>query len=291
MKLSIIANPVAGGGRAYKSIRRYLDRQSNPDWDIDLLATQSRGHAGLLARELMAHPPDLLAVCGGDGTLNEVVTQIPDAQFPVAIIPAGTANVVARELRLPLNPVKALQIGMNRVLKRVDLGKLGPGARRRFLFVTGIGFDAYVASSVHEGLKSAIGIGAYALAIARGIQAYSFPEFQVIAKDRVYTATSCLASNGRRYGGDLLFCPDADMCDGQLDILVLQGRGRLALARFLIMARLQRAETREWIHRFRTDVLRVEGPSEVCVQADGESVGGLPLEISLTPSAFSLVAP
>jgi diacylglycerol kinase family enzyme len=252
MKLAIIANPVAGRGRAYKLIRRYLKQQANPDWEIDLLTTQSRGHAGLLARELMDNPPDLLAVCGGDGTLNEVASQIP-------------------------------------ALKRVDLGKLGPGARRRFLFVTGIGFDAYVASSVHEGLKSVIGIGAYALAIARGLQTYSFPEFQVIAKDRVYTATSCLASNGRRYGGDLLFCPDADMCDGRLDILVLQGRRRLELARFLIMARLQRPETREWIHRFRTDALRIEGPSNVCVHADGEIIGGLPLDIGLTPSSFSLV--
>jgi diacylglycerol kinase (ATP) len=289
MKLAIIANPVAGRGRAYKLIRRYLEQQANPGWEIELLTTQSRGHAGLLARELMDNPPDLLAVCGGDGTLNEVASQIPDARCPIAIIPAGTANVVARELRLPLNPVKALQIGMKRALKRVDLGKLGPGARRRFLFVTGIGFDAYVASSVHEGLKSVIGIGAYALAIARGLQTYSFPEFQVIAKDRVYTATSCLASNGRRYGGDLLFCPDADMCDGQLDILVLQGRRRLELARFLIMARLQRPETHEWIHRFRTDALRVEGPLNVCVQADGEIIGGLPLDIGLTPSSFSLV--
>ncbi len=291
MKLSVIANPVAGGGRAYKLIQRYFKQWDDSGWEIDFQTTQSRDHAGLLARGLMGSPPDLLVVCGGDGTLNEIASQIPTAPFPIAIVPAGTANVVARELRLPLDPIKALEIGLKRALKKIDLGKLGPGSRRRFLFVTGIGFDAYVAAKVSERLKSVIGIGAYAVAIARCLQTYSFPEFQVIASDRTYAATSCLACNARSYGGELLFCPTADLCDGQLDILVMEGRRRLELARFLIKARLQKPETHEWVHRFRTDELRIEGPPDVYVQADGELIGGLPLDIGLTPSGFSLVIP
>jgi diacylglycerol kinase (ATP) len=291
MKVSIIANPVAGGGRPYRAIQRYLKQWNHPDWEVDFQTTKSRNHAGLLARELLESPPDLLMVCGGDGTLNEVVSQIPDASFPIAVVPAGTANVVARELGLPLNPQKALQIGLKLKTRKADLGILGPGSKRRFLFVTGIGFDAYVASKVSDDLKSKLGIAAYAYAIVRCLQSYSFPEFQVKAGDKTYTATSCLVKNARRYGGEMLFCPDANMYDGLLDILVLQGRRRLALAKFLLKARLQRPETHEWTYRFQTDALRIEGPADVCVQADGELVSGLPLDISLAPSAFPLVIP
>ncbi len=275
----------------YRKIREHVAQHNPAGWELNFLTTERAGHAGEIARELLRRPPDLLVVCGGDGTLNEVATQIPDAPFPVAIVPAGTANVVARELRLPLDPARALSVGLKRSFRRVDLGNLGPGPKRRFLFVAGIGFDAYVASSVNPRLKSMIGIGSYAYAIARCLQSYSFPEFRVEAGGRTFTATSCLVCNARSYGGKLLFCPDADMSNGRLDVLVLEGRRRLGLAWFLLKARLQRPETGEWIHRFHAESVRIEGPPSICVQTDGELCDSLPLEISLTPNSFPLVVP
>ena len=291
MKLSIIANPVAGGGRAYKSIQRCVSQWTHPDWEVEILTTRDSNHAGLLARELLGRPPDLLAICGGDGTINEVASHIPQPPFPVAILPAGTANVVARELGLPLDPVQALRIALKRAARRVDLGELGPESRRRFLFVAGIGFDAYVVSKVHLGIKTRLGMAAYAIAIVDCLLSYSFPEFRVTVGNRTLAATSCLACNARSYGGGLLFCPKADMSDGLLDILVLQGRRRLGLARFLFRAWCGKPETGDWIHRLQAKTLRLEGPAEVLVQADGELAGGLPLDISLANSVFPVVVP
>jgi diacylglycerol kinase (ATP) len=289
MRIVIIANPVAGGGRAYRSVQEYL--RVRTDHDFEILTTRSRDHAGLLARELLASPPDLLAICGGDGTLNEVASHIPHPPFPVALLPAGTANVVARQMRIPLNPVRALQAALkDRSVQTVDLGELGRGMRR-FLFVAGIGFDAYVAAMVKPGLKKRLGMAAYGITILSCLCSYSFPEFQVIANGRDYTATSCLVCNARSYGGGLLFCPDADMGDGLLDILVLEGGRRLDLARFLLNAWLGKAEAGGWIHRFRTRTLRIDGGESVLVQADGELAGGLPLDISLQDKAFPLVVP
>ncbi len=291
MKLSIIANPIAGGGRAYKSIQRYVSRWAHPGWEVEVLTTRNAGHAGLLALELLQHPPDLLAVCGGDGTVNEVASQIPRSPFPVAILPSGTANVVARELGLPLDPIRALQVALRQTVRKVDLGELGPGLRRRFLFVAGIGFDAYVVAKVKPGLKTWRGMAAYAISILDCLQHYSFPEFQVSIGDRTFTATSCLACNAKSYGGGLLFCPDANMSDGLLDILVLQGRHKLGLAHFLFQAWRGVPETHDWVHRLKTRTLRIEGPSNVFVQVDGELAGGLPLEIGLAGSVFPLIVP
>jgi YegS/Rv2252/BmrU family lipid kinase len=288
MKISIIANPIAGGGRAYKSLRRYVDRWPHRDWEVEILTTRARNDAGLLAQQLLERPPDLVGVCGGDGTVNEVATHVPNPPFPIAVLPAGTANVLARELGLPLNATRSLEIALRRVTRRIDLGVLGSTAGRRFLFVAGIGFDAYVVSQVRAGLKSRLGMVAYAIAILECLRRYSFPEFQVDIGGRVFTATSCLACNAKRYGGGLLFCPSADMSDGLLDVLLLEKQRRLDLARFLFLAWCGKAEKREWIHRIRTRSFKVEGPGNVLVQVDGELAGNIPTAIALENLSFPL---
>jgi diacylglycerol kinase family enzyme len=223
--------------------------------------------------------------------MNEIATAVPEPPFPVALLPAGTANVLARELRLPLNPVRALKIALRGKARKVDLGLMGPGSRHKFLFVAGIGFDAYTVSVARPGLKSKLGKIAYVVAVLESLQRYSFPEFYISVGGRTFTATSCLACNSKRYGGGLLFCPDADMHDGLLDVLVLEGQRRIALAVFLVLAWLQRPMKGEWIHRLRSDALRIEGADGVFVQVDGELAGGLPLDIRLTPSTFPLIIP
>ena len=291
MKLAIIINPIAGGGRAFGSLQRYIEQWPHPKWKVEVLTTRPDKHAGLIARELIEHPPDLLAVCGGDGSINEVASYIPHSPFPVAVLPAGTANVIARELGLPLDPVRALQVALNQTIRRVDLGELQGGAERRFLFVAGIGYDAYVVSRVRQEFKNKLGKGVFFIEAIRGLRDYAFPEFQVVVGDRTFTATSCLACNARSYGGGLLFCPGADMRDGLLDILIIQGRRRIELARFLFLAWCGKAATREWVHRLQTKTLRIEGPEEIMIQTDGELVGHLPIDIGLADLAFQLVIP
>jgi diacylglycerol kinase (ATP) len=291
MKIAIIANPVSGGGSSFRAIQDYVRQWPHQGWEVEILATRGPNHAGKLAQELIRRPPDILAVCGGDGTVNEIATHVPQPPFPIAILPAGTANVLARELGIPLNPVKALKIAMKGAKRRIDLGCLGPESRRRFIFVGGVGFDAYVVSRVRPGLKSKLGMAAYALAILECLKNYSFPEFQVVINNRTIKATSCLACNSKRYGGGLLFCPDAEMNDGLLDFLVLAGKRRVGLARFLFQAWLGRPEKGDWIHRLRSSSARIEGPDSVLIQADGELAGTLPVEITLTNSTFPLVIP
>jgi diacylglycerol kinase (ATP) len=291
MKIAIIANPVSGGGRAYRRIKNYVREFRHPDWEIEIVDTHSPEHAGMLARELMQKPPDLLGICGGDGTINEVASHVPQPACPVALIPTGTANVVARELGIPLSPVRALEVALKmRAVRRVDLGSLDGGSRR-FLFVAGIGFDAYVVASVRPKLKKKVGMAAYAAAIISCLRNYPFPSFDVVIEDQRYAATSCLACNAKSYGGGLTFCPDADMSDGMLDILILKGKRRLALAAFLLQAWCGRPANLSWVCRLRARTLRIEGGEGALVEADGELAGRPPIEISLTDAVFPLVIP
>jgi diacylglycerol kinase (ATP) len=291
MKIVIIANPVSGGGRSYRRIRDYVRSFKHPEWDVEIVDTHSPEHAGMLAQESMQNPPDLLGICGGDGTINEVASRVPRPACPVALIPAGTANVVARELGIPLSPVRALQVALKmRAVRRVDLGSLNGGSRR-FLFVAGIGFDAYVVANVRPNLKKKLGMIAYATAIVSCLRNYSFPAFEVIVEDKTFAATSCLVCNAKSYGGGLLFCPDADMSDGMLDVLILKGNRRVALAAFLLQAWCGKPTNLDWICRLRARSLRIEGGTGALVQADGELAGSPPIKISLTDAVFPLVIP
>lgn len=290
MRLAIIANPVSGGGRPYRALARHIHRWSRPEWQVEVWTTSGPQDAGRIALKLAKDPPDVAAICGGDGTINEVASHLPDPPFPVAILPAGTANVVARELKLPLNPIRALRIALEGTSRKVDLGELGDG-RRRFVFVAGTGFDAYVVARVSPRLKARLGMAAYAAAIVECLRTYSFPEFEVCADGRSYRATSCLACNAGSYGGGMLFCPDADMSDGLLDVLVIEGRRRLGLARFLLKAWLKMPEKSEWVHRVRTRSLQMQGPPSVLTETDGELVGSLSAEIGLRHQTFPLIVP
>ncbi len=290
MKLSIIANPISGGGRAYRRIQGILKSWPHQGWEAELLPTRCAGHAGVIARELLEKPPDRLAVCGGDGTLNEVVSNLPDPPFPVALIPAGTANVLAHEFGLPPEPGRAIEIAIKGTEKRVDLGILNAREQRRFLLMAGVGFDAYVVSKVRP-KKRKFGIATFYVTALRALLAYSFPEFHVIVDGVRIPATSCLIANARKYGGGLVFTPDARMDDGLFDLFILQEKSKAGTFRYLYSAWRGRPVTSDRLQRRRASHLRIEGPRGIWVQADGELVGTLPIDVELFRAAFPLIVP
>jgi YegS/Rv2252/BmrU family lipid kinase len=291
VKLAIIANPISGRGRPFKKISHLVKRWPYQDWTADLHETRCPEHAGEIAHELLSDPPDRLAVSGGDGTVHEVVTRVPKPPFPVALLPSGTGNVLAHELGLPLDPVKSMDIALQGKVRHVDLGILKARQSHNFLLMTGVGFDAYVVSKVRPALKMRIGIASFYLQTLKAMLSYGFPKFEVHIQQETLTATSCVISNARSYGGGLVLTPEADMCDGILDLLLLLEGSKLDYCRFILSAWLGKPRVGTSVQIRRASEIRVEGPRGPWVQADGELIGTLPLEISLTPAVFPLVVP
>jgi diacylglycerol kinase (ATP) len=207
------------------------------------------------------------------------------------LIPGGTANVLARELGLPLDPTQALEVGLRGRTRRVDLGLLSARDISRFLLFVGVGFDARVAARVRPRTKKRIGIAAYYVEVMRSLLTYNFPQFEVEAEDASYAATSCITANSCQYGGGLALTPAADMCDGELDILIVQTRRKIDYARLIWAAFFRRAPEFPWVLRRRVHRLKIKGPRGLWVQADGELAGTLPLEIDLEPASFPLIVP
>ena len=296
-KLFIIANPASGGGRPFRKICDCIRGKKVSGLEIEFLPTKAPGHAGVLARELLNRPCDLLAVCGGDGTINEIVSALPSPPpFPLAVLPGGTANVLAREIGLPLSPASALDVALKGKIRRVDIGEMKARQNRRFTFVAGVGFDAWAAhracsTKARLTFKAKAGIAAYAVAVAESLALYKFPEFTIAVDGGSYTATSCLVCNARSYGGNLTFCPDADMTDGLLDVMIVAGARRATLAGFMLSAWFRPGTTPSWIRRIRTRELYMDGPSTVRVETDGELAGELPAGFSLLEKSLPLIVP
>jgi diacylglycerol kinase (ATP) len=291
MRITIIANPVAGRGHGYRAIERLARRWPYSDWEYELRSTRRDHSAGMLVLRLLSNPPDLLAVCGGDGTLMEIASVLPDPPFPIALLPAGTANVLARVLELPLDPVRGLEIALRRTVHRVDLGLISSESRHSFLSMVGIGLDAYVASTVRTAVKDRLGMFAYVVSAVRALAKYTFPTFLVKTGQEEFQATWCLAANAKGYGGGLVLTPEADMCDGLFDVLLVEGRSKGAYLKILLNSLLGCHLSDARIRRFRASSLQITGPPGLCVQADGELVGKLPVTIGLSPRAFPLVVP
>ncbi len=291
MKLTIIANPVAGRGRPFRKIKRYIRHWPHGDWQVKLIPTRGPGHAGVIAADVLAESPDILAVCGGDGTMKEVATSLPDPPFPMALLPAGTANVLAREFGIPLDPVRALEVALKGTVRRVDLGNLRGRMDHHFLLMAGIGFDAHVAANVRPAWKRRIGIAAYYLTVVSRLMTYRFDEFKVVAGGAALSSTSCVIANAKGYGGRLLLTPEADMTDGLLNVMVADRASRLDYARFILASRLGMQRDFPFLRRLCSASVSVEGPRGIWVQADGEPVGTLPIEVAVVPGRFPIIVP
>src|SRR3990172_7575922 len=165
----VIVNPAAHNLPERKRLQaadRWLRERG---WGVEWLETKEpREATGLAARAAQRGVP-LLFVCGGDGTLNEAANGLAGSETALAMIPAGTVNIWAKETGVPRNPLEAVRLALEGERRRVDLGKAG---QRHFLLMAGYGLDGAVARRVSHGVKGRLGAAAYALAAVRESLSY-----------------------------------------------------------------------------------------------------------------------
>lgn len=270
----IIHNPVAGQRTAQlvHAVAASLDRQGAT---VSLRATAYAGQAEEIVRAECGHH-DVIAVAGGDGTLMEVVNGLaPDDGQVVAIIPAGTANVVALELGLPRDPDALAATILKADVRRVSTGSING---RRFVFTAGAGFDAAVVASVDPALKKQAGKMAFVAAAVRTLVGYPFPVFEIEVDGTNQKAAGIIVMNGRYYGGRHVIAPDNQLEEPGFATIVLKDGGRLSALKYIAALGLGRLHTLDSV-TYRTGVQRVAiiGPAGERVQADGDDALSVPV--------------
>jgi diacylglycerol kinase (ATP) len=320
----LIGNPIAGGG-AVDKIRSSEAILKGRGFNVNVLLTSRRGDAEAFARQAASLPDTLVIAAGGDGTYNEVANGLAGSENPLAILPLGTTSVLARELGIPLNHKKALDIAVGGRQETVSIGKItymqnGKNERhdavavsRSFLLMTGVGIDAEAVYGVDVKLKRLSGRVAYiwsgiksiirynpeklefnaTVADRRDIEGGKFranPDYATLTEDRLKSSGYvAVVSKAACYGGNFVITPDAKLQEPFLYTLILHKKGRTAFIRLLISIILGRPLSQKDISYFRTDKISINGQGRI--QIDGDYAGMSPAGIVVLKNALKLVIP
>jgi len=286
-RLLVIYNPTAGR-RSLRRLDRFLARLDRLGAAVVLRETASRGDAEAFARAADAREFDAVVAAGGDGTINEVVNGLADSALPLAIMPLGTANVLANEIGLPRDPERIAAIAVAGAARPIRLGAV---AGRRFVMMAGIGFDAAVVAGLDLALKRRVGKLAFVKAVIVQLLRHGAGRFDVSCEGADHLPGSAVIANGRFYAGRFVLAPAARLDDPALQLVLLMRTGRLAMMRYLLAMTLGRVHRLRDVRILRTDRLTVSGPVGAKVQADGDIVGSVPVTISVDARPLWLIQP
>lgn len=291
IRVHIIANPVAGGGRGRLKARALCEALEQRGVEVTLFETSQSGDARLEAGRSQA---PVLAVVGGDGTLNEVLNGLP-AGSPVAlaICPVGTANVVARELRMSANPRRSAAAIVAGQTVAMDIGLRGD---RRFLLGAGAGLDAAVTSAVQEGRGRKSSLLKWVVPAVRVVLRYSYPKIAVTVDGEVIAdgAGYVIVANCRNSAGVFPATPQARVSDGLLDVCAFTELSLPRLAWLLLNVWRPTYINKPWITYRQGRSIRLEpaaGAETALLQIDGDPAGSIPADFSLAPWRVQMIVP
>ncbi|HEX5166362.1 MAG TPA: diacylglycerol kinase family protein [Thermomicrobiales bacterium] len=303
--LHVIINPAAGSGRAGRRWPELEAEMFRHGYEVRPSFTTGPGDAIRLARELAANGARTIVCVGGDGTVNEVVNGLIDGGRPVnpetrlAVIPCGTGKDLCRTIgtRDVTSMLRALADDTTAL---IDLGrvscrdaKTGEPVERYFANVADTGIGAETAARINASSKALGGFVSYLSGAVRSIVA--FKPWQVTVEvdgEPVHSGSAGMVvfANGRYFAGGMNVAPDASLCDGKLDIFVLEGVGKRALLTSLL-PRVYRGR-----HVGQPGVVHLTGSQAtvtcaagMLLELDGEQIGTTPLAVEVLPAALRIV--
>ena len=301
-----VYNPVARGAPPIDRLRATIEGLAG--WEASLEPTTAPGHATELARGGATSGLDAVVACGGDGTVNEVANGLAGSPTALGVVRGGTANVWAKEARLPHDPAAAVRLLAEGETRSIDLGRVtalgdqsrtsaigrpaSSGGDRYFLLMAGIGLDAAVVREVSSSLKRRFGAASYLLYGVRRALRYPSVAADLVVDGEPLTSPLywLLLGNTRNYAGLLNITHLAKADDGRLDMALLPKGGLLRLAWLAPWVLLGRHHGRGGI-RYRTlETLEVRTPG-LPVQIDGEYLTETPLRFEVAPAALRVLVP
>jgi len=286
-RAAIIANPKA---RRYSPelLRRAKDLLEARGIAVSARESDAPGRGADLARRALADGVDVILVAGGDGMLNEVANGMAGTDVPLAIIPAGTTNVLAKEIGLSSRLADAVSAAVDGMPRRVSLGKAGD---RHFLLMAGIGFDAEVVRTVNLRTKAVLGKAAYIAAGLRVLARTPLPTLTVIADGRELTGRFVVISNARFYAGPFAVASEAGLERADLDVCVFSASTRASILRYAAGVLCGRHLGFRDVTCLNARQIEVSSDGESWVQADGDLIGNLPMRFEVVPDALALMTP
>src|SRR5260370_6623008 len=298
-------NHNAGNGASGRRRRRLLAEarriRSLAGIEADLQETRAPGEATAMAHRASVEGRDLVIACGGDGTLNEIVNglaaQQNGHQVPLALLPGGTANVLAKEIGLPWNIPAAAEKLLHGEVKEIALGLATPvkepSKARYFLSVAGARPDGMIVYSIDLELKARLGILAYWWQGVREVFRYKFPHFPAVTPLNKLNVSLVVVGRTKHYGGPFRITDEADLFAEQFEIMGLTTQSGFRYLSYLPTLWAGKLRGTEGVHYWKANSIVCEplDCNPVYAQVDGEPLARLPVEFKIVPRALQLLVP
>jgi diacylglycerol kinase (ATP) len=289
----LVYNPTAGQRDRRAAMSALIDRQRARGLELVNAPTSGPGDATAIVKSFVGRGIDVVAVCGGDGTISEAACGLEGSEVPLAVLPGGTSNVLAIELGIPTNVARAetlLHHGTPRQLR------LAHADGRPFLLWAGAGLDARIMGKMRLPWKRLLGrAGILPTALSQFLR-YDFPRLEVTIDGHVHTATFAVACRARHYAGKWVIAPDARIDADQFEVLLFSHRSRRKLAQlFQLMAAGRAGHLKSGLGLARVvrgrevSMRSLDGPVEI--QVDGDCVLSTPIACRVGTETVRVLVP
>ncbi len=292
MRLQLVVNPSAGGGRAARLVPAVEAALRADGHDAVTTPTASLAHADALAAQACADDRVVVAM-GGDGLVGRLAGAVSAAGGLLALVPGGRGNDFGRALGVPKDPVAAAHALARSTERAVDLGCVrSADGEVPFVGIASVGFDSAVQERVLR-VRLPLGQLVYLYAALGAVASWRHAGFSgtVDGAPFAHRGWAVAAANSGVYGGGMRLAPDASVQDGRLDLVTTAETSRLRFLRSLPRVFSGTHVQAESVSVRPVQVLQLAADREFRVFADGDPVGRLPCTISVRPGALRLLLP
>lgn len=306
-RVAVIENPGSGmvSPRRKAAVQTVLTALRGRGIAVDHLTINGPGSGSKLARQAVADGCDAVLVCGGDGTVHEVLQALVGTGVALGVVPMGTANALAVDLGLGRSPRTAIPALLAAERVPVPVGRItfteedGSERERYFTVAAGVGADALLMARMDPVLKRRLGYVLYVIEAFRIWASHAFPLYRVTYRNgddtsRTLEASQLLAVRVRSFGGVLgQLAPGATLHGHNLCLIAFRTRNRLHYLRFLLAVMAGRQTFNNGVELINADVVECHPPvgTDIFVEADGDLLGKLPARIEIAAEMLKLLIP
>jgi YegS/Rv2252/BmrU family lipid kinase len=297
----LIVNPVAGAGKTAQRWPAILDYLQHQEFDFDSQLTEFPGHAVELARSAAQNGYKLIVSVGGDGTINEVVNGLYESDSMnnamLGILNTGTASDYIRTVGVPRDFKDAYQRLINPRRLTVDIGVVectrnSSSVKRLFVNFAGLGFDAEIVKATTQKYKAMGKMSSYLLGLLTTLAAYKNKKVSITIDGKVQERKICtiIMGLGKYGGGGMLTTPNADLCDGLFDVLIVGDLDKLDLLRSLPRIYKGTHLSHPKVDLIKASEIDIHPIVNMPIQADGEIIGESPAKFRVLRSALTIAS-